>query len=80
MKTQTWQIGKIKITAVVEISEFGALLQSIILEATPAAASRRQWLDQYAGTEVLLLGSHFSGPAGGLIVRDGTGYRLAIGD
>ncbi|MFO1465503.1 MAG: MBL fold metallo-hydrolase [Steroidobacteraceae bacterium] len=41
-----------------------------------ANASRVAFLRSVAGTDTLVIGSHFAGPAGGLVVADGAGFRL----
>ena len=40
--------------------------------------TRRKVFDALAGTPVLVIGTHFSGPTAGRIVRDGDAYRLNI--
>ncbi|MCB5906516.1 MBL fold metallo-hydrolase [Streptomyces pinistramenti] len=48
------------------------------VDTDPAQAvrSRRTLLDALAGTDTLLLGSHFPAPTAGLVVPEGTTYRL----
>jgi glyoxylase-like metal-dependent hydrolase (beta-lactamase superfamily II) len=41
-----------------------------------SARARRSVLESCEGQDVLFLGTHFAGPAGGYIVADGVGYRL----
>ncbi len=41
-----------------------------------AAATRTRLLDDLAGTDTLLLGTHFPPPTAGRVHRAGTGYRL----
>jgi len=41
-----------------------------------AARTRRQFLQRYADTPTLVIGTHFSGPTAGRLVRDGDAYRL----
>jgi glyoxylase-like metal-dependent hydrolase (beta-lactamase superfamily II) len=41
-----------------------------------ARQTRRAFLERYAGTPTLVLGTHFAGPSAGRIVRDGDAYRL----
>jgi glyoxylase-like metal-dependent hydrolase (beta-lactamase superfamily II) len=45
-------------------------------DAEQAEATRRSFLDRYAGGPVLIIGTHFSGATAGRIVRDGETYRL----
>ncbi|MFG2226686.1 MBL fold metallo-hydrolase [Streptomyces sp. NPDC048644] len=48
------------------------------VDTDPARAvrSRRTLLDALAGTDTLLLGSHFPAPTAGLVTPEGTAYRL----
>jgi len=39
-------------------------------------ATRRRLLDEYAGTDVLVIGTHFGAPCSGRLVADGNGYRF----
>ena len=41
-----------------------------------AEATRQAFLDRFAGTETLIIGSHFAGAAAGRLVREGDAYRL----
>lgn len=41
-----------------------------------ARRSRKSLLERIAGTETLLLGTHFTHPTAGLVTPDGDGYRL----
>lgn len=41
-----------------------------------ACETRMHFLDRYADEPVLVLGTHFAGPAGGRVVRDGDVFRL----
>ena len=41
-----------------------------------SAATRRDFLQKYADRPVLIIGTHFSGPTAGKLVRDGDTYRL----
>ena len=41
-----------------------------------AEATRLAFLRRYADRPVLVLGTHFAGPTGGRLVRDGGAYRL----
>jgi glyoxylase-like metal-dependent hydrolase (beta-lactamase superfamily II) len=43
-----------------------------------AMATRKAFLERYADTPVMILGTHFANPVGGRIVRDGKTYRLAV--
>ncbi|MFI7100893.1 MBL fold metallo-hydrolase [Streptomyces sp. NPDC050161] len=45
-------------------------------DAARAVHSRRTLLDALAGTDTLLLGSHFPAPTAGLVTPEGTTYRL----
>jgi glyoxylase-like metal-dependent hydrolase (beta-lactamase superfamily II) len=47
-------------------------------DALRAEATRRTMLERLAGTPTLLIGTHFSGPTAGRVVRDGDAYRLAV--
>jgi hypothetical protein len=42
-----------------------------------ARRTRLKFIDDLANTDVLVIGSHFSDPTGGWIVRDEKGCRLA---
>ena len=39
-------------------------------------ATRRRLLDEFAGTDVLVIGSHFAAPCSGHLIADGNGYRF----
>ncbi len=41
-----------------------------------AAATRQAFLERYADRPVLIIGTHFTGPTAGVLVRDGDSYRL----
>lgn len=41
-----------------------------------ARTTRRELLARYAGTDVLVIGTHFAGPGGGRIVVDGDAWRF----
>lgn len=41
-----------------------------------SARNRRAFLESSAGTDLLVLGTHFTGPGAGYIVQDGDGFRL----
>ena len=43
-----------------------------------AEATRLGFLRRYADRPVLVLGTHFAGPTGGRLVRDGDSYRLVV--
>ncbi len=45
-----------------------------------SSATRRRLLDEYGGTDVLVIGTHFGPPCAGHLVADGNGYRfVAVG-
>jgi glyoxylase-like metal-dependent hydrolase (beta-lactamase superfamily II) len=41
-----------------------------------SARNRRAFLEASAGTDLLVLGTHFTGPGAGWVERDGNGFRL----
>ena len=43
-----------------------------------ARATRRALLARYAGTDVLVIGTHFAGPGAGHIVADGDAWRIQV--
>jgi glyoxylase-like metal-dependent hydrolase (beta-lactamase superfamily II) len=43
-----------------------------------AEATRHAFLQRYTGRPVLVLGTHFAGPTGGRLVRDGDAIRLEV--
>lgn len=43
-----------------------------------AEATRRKIFEDLAGGPVLMIGTHFSGPTAGRVVRDGAAYRLVV--
>lgn len=45
-------------------------------DAGAASLARREFLERFADTSTLVLGTHFGTPSGGHIVRDGETYRL----
>lgn len=45
-------------------------------DSTASTATRRRLIDRFAGTETLLLGTHFAPPTGGRLVRDGDGVQF----
>jgi len=47
------------------------------MDQARAAATRQDFVDDMANTDVFVIGSHFSEPTGGYVVRDDTGCRLA---
>jgi glyoxylase-like metal-dependent hydrolase (beta-lactamase superfamily II) len=51
---------------------------SLDTDQTRAARTRREFLDRFASTRTLVLGSHFGEPTGGLVVRDGSSFRLEV--
>jgi glyoxylase-like metal-dependent hydrolase (beta-lactamase superfamily II) len=48
------------------------------VDKAQAEATRLGFLRRYADRPVLILGTHFAGPTGGRIVRDGDAYRLDV--
>ncbi len=48
------------------------------VDSDPARAdrTRRAFMERYADTPVLVIGTHFAGPTAGRLVRDGEAYRL----
>lgn len=47
-------------------------------DVAAARATRRELLGRYAGTDVLVIGTHFAGPGSGHIVADGDAWRLVV--
>lgn len=47
------------------------------MDQAQARKTRLEFIDDLANTDVFVIGSHFSDPTGGWIVRDGDGCRLA---
>lgn len=45
-----------------------------------AIRTRRDFLERYADTDVLICASHFPSPSFGKVVRDGTGFRFEFDD
>jgi glyoxylase-like metal-dependent hydrolase (beta-lactamase superfamily II) len=45
-------------------------------DGAASARNRRAFFEACAGTDLLVLGTHFTGPGAGHIVEDGDGYRL----
>lgn len=47
-------------------------------DVAQADRTRRDFMARYADTPTLIIGTHFSGPTAGLLVRDGDAYRLRV--
>ena len=47
------------------------------IDQQQSTQTRRKMCERLAGTNVLAIGGHFTGPGAGYIVRDGNGFRLA---
>jgi glyoxylase-like metal-dependent hydrolase (beta-lactamase superfamily II) len=47
-------------------------------DAGAARRMRREVLARYAGTDVLVIGTHFAGPGAGRVTTDGDGWRLTV--
>lgn len=47
-------------------------------DAEASTATRWRMLEAYAGTENLLIGTHFAGPTAGRVVKDGDVFRLDV--
>jgi glyoxylase-like metal-dependent hydrolase (beta-lactamase superfamily II) len=45
-----------------------------------AAASRRAFLERFADSQTIVIGTHFGTPTGGLVHRDGAAFRLQVVD
>ncbi len=45
-------------------------------DAVMSCGTRESFIERYAGQPVLIIGTHFAGPAAGRIVRDDDSYRL----
>jgi glyoxylase-like metal-dependent hydrolase (beta-lactamase superfamily II) len=45
-------------------------------DTAASAASRQEFLESCAGTDLLVLGTHFTGEGAGVVVADGDGFRL----
>lgn len=52
--------------------------QSFDTDPKQALTSRRKLLEEYADTETLIIGSHFSSPAGGVLLRDKDSFKLSL--
>ena len=46
-------------------------------DADQATDTRERFLTQYAGTDTLIIGTHFASPTGGYVVSNEGGYRLS---
>jgi hypothetical protein len=46
------------------------------MDRQQAAATRQAFVDRVANQPILVIGSHFSEPTGGYVVRDAAGCRL----
>jgi len=46
------------------------------VDAEAARRTRRAFLERYAETPTLILGTHFAAPTGGQVVRDGQVFRF----
>jgi glyoxylase-like metal-dependent hydrolase (beta-lactamase superfamily II) len=55
--------------------EWGAVFDS---DAAWAERTRREFLDRYADTDVLVIGTHFPDPVAGHVRRDGDTYRFDV--
>ncbi|MBS0331450.1 MAG: MBL fold metallo-hydrolase [Proteobacteria bacterium] len=47
-------------------------------DETASTATRRRMFGALAGTEVLVIGTHFAAPTAGWVVREGDGWRLEV--
>lgn len=47
-------------------------------DTTAATSMRTQLLDQFADSQVLIIGTHFASPTAGHIRRSGSGYRVEV--
>jgi len=54
------------------------LVSPFDVDNAAAVATRRRVFGEYAGTPTLIIGTHFTGPTAGKLVRDGDGYRLEV--
>ena len=48
------------------------------VDGETAHKTRIEFLERYADTPVLILGTHFASPTGGHVVRDGDVYRFQV--
>jgi hypothetical protein len=46
------------------------------MDKTQGAQTRQAFVDRFGGTKALVIGSHFSDPTSGLLVRDGESWIL----
>jgi len=51
---------------------------SMDYDQNASTATRRAFYDKYAGTPVLIIGTHFATPTAGHLVRDGDAWRLDV--
>ena len=49
---------------------------SACVDPVESAATRKAFVERHADRPVLIIGTHFSGPTAGRIVRDGDAFRL----
>jgi len=54
------------------------LISPFDVDNAAAVATRRRVFGEYADTPTLIIGTHFTGPTAGKLVRDGEGYRLEV--
>jgi glyoxylase-like metal-dependent hydrolase (beta-lactamase superfamily II) len=54
------------------------LVSPFDVDNAAAVATRRRVFGEYADTPTLVIGTHFTGPTAGKLVRDGDGYRLVV--
>jgi hypothetical protein len=48
------------------------------MDKEQGARTRRAFVERYAGSRVLIIGTHFCDPTSGRIVRDGKAWKLEI--
>jgi glyoxylase-like metal-dependent hydrolase (beta-lactamase superfamily II) len=48
-------------------------------DSEQATATRREFLEQYADTDTLIIGTHFATPTAGYVKRVGADYKLSVG-
>ena len=51
---------------------------SVDSDPTLATRTRKDFMDRYADTPTLIIGTHFAGPTAGRLFRDGSAYRLDV--
>jgi glyoxylase-like metal-dependent hydrolase (beta-lactamase superfamily II) len=51
---------------------------SVDTDSSRSTRTRHEVFSSLAGTPTLVIGTHFSGPSAGRVVRDGEGYRLLV--